>query len=80
MIQQQTKQHSGSQYHLNLDSITYAALRGCLHVHRTHGNDFSNSVIVRRAVRVYLENLQALDASRMDLEVIETKRAAKGVQ
>lgn len=80
MTQQQTKQHSGSQYRINLDRITYAALGGCLHVHRTHGNDFSNSVIVRRAVRVYLEKLQALDATGMDLEVIETKRAAKGVQ
>jgi hypothetical protein len=80
MTQQQTKQHSGSPYHINLDRITYAALGGCLRVHRTHGNDLSNSVIVRRAVRVYLEKLQALDASGMDLEVIETKRAAKGVQ
>lgn len=82
MTQQQTKQHSGSQYHLNLDSITYAALCGCLSVHRLHGNDFSNSVIVRRAIRAYLEKLEALEVSGvgMEFEAIEAKRAAKGVQ
>lgn len=82
MTQQQTRQHSGSPYHLNLDRITYAALSGCLRVHRNHGNDFSNSVIVRRAVRAYLEKLEAIEASGVgiDQEVIEAKRAAKGVQ
>ncbi|ACH38760.1 hypothetical protein Gbem_1744 [Citrifermentans bemidjiense Bem] len=82
MRQQQTQKNSGQHYHLNLDRITYAALGGCLRVHRNHGNDFSNSVIVRRAVRAYLEKLEALEASSvgMDQEVIETKRAAKGVQ
>lgn len=82
MTQQQTRQHSGSQYRINLDRITYAALGGCLRVHRNHGNDFSNSVIVRRAVRAYLEKLEALEASGvgMNQEAIETKKAAKGVQ
>jgi hypothetical protein len=81
MTQQQTRQHSGSQYHLNLDSITYAALCSCLQVHRSHGNDFSNSVIARRAIRAYLENLEAMTVSGvgMELEVIQIKRAAKGV-
>jgi hypothetical protein len=79
MPQQQTKQKSGSQYHLNLDSITYAALCSCLQVHRNHGNDFSNSVIARRAIRAYLEKLENLAGNRLDFEIVETKRAAKGV-
>lgn len=81
MTQQQTRQKSGSPFHLNLDSITYVALCRCLQVHRSHGNDFSNSVIARRAIRAYLESLETMTASGvgMGLEVVETKRAAKGV-
>lgn len=80
MTQQQTRQHSGSQYHLNLDRITYAALCSCLQIHRSHSNDFSNSVIARRAIRAYLKSLEtmAVSGAGMDREVVETKRAAKG--
>jgi hypothetical protein len=92
MTQQQTRQHSGSPYHINLDSETSAVLSHCRQLHRDHGNNFSNSVIVRRALRAYLGTLvlavgdtgrspegEAISGPGMRQEIIETQRAAKGV-
>lgn len=81
MRQQQTQKKSGQHFNVNLDSITYAALSSCLQVHRINGNNFSNSVIVRRAIRSYLVSLEAMAVTgdTMRQEVIETQRAAKGV-
>lgn len=79
MIQQQTKKQSGSQYHLNLDIITYAALCSCQQTYRSHGQNFSNSVIVRRALRAFQEKLEVMPSRTMEMEIVQTKRAAKGV-
>jgi hypothetical protein len=79
MIQQQIKKHSGSQYHLNLDILTYAALCACQQTYRSHGQNFSNSVIVRRALRSYLEKLEIMPSRVVEQEIVQTKRAAKGV-
>lgn len=79
MTQQQTKKNSGSQYHLNLDMLTYAALLACRQAYRNHGENFSNSVIVRRALRAYLEKLEVMPERAIPQEIMQTKRAAKGV-
>lgn len=79
MIQQQTKKLSGSQYHLSLDPITYAALSGCQQTYKSHGQNFSNSVIVRRALRALLEKLEVMPSRAVAQEIVETKRAAKGI-
>ncbi len=79
MDQQQIKKHTGSQYHLNLDIITYAALSACQQTYRRHGQNFSNSVIVRRALRALLEKLEVMPDRTMEQEVVQVKRAAKGV-
>lgn len=79
MNQQQAQKRSGSQYHLNLDPLTYAALCGCKQAYHNHGQDFSNSVIVRRALRALLEKLEATPERVMPQEIVQTKRAAKGV-
>ena len=79
MKQQQTKKYSGSQYHLNLDNITYAALCTCQQKFRSHGQDFSNSVIARRALRALLEKMEVLSDMAMEMEIVQTKRAAKGI-
>lgn len=79
MKQQQTRKKSGVHFRFNFDSINFAFLAACHQVYRNHNNDFSNSVIVRRAIRHFYEHLEKLDRSRMENEVIETKRAAKGI-
>ncbi len=79
MHQQQIKKRSGSQYHFYLDPLTYAALSACQQTYRSHGQDFSNSVIVRRALRALLEKLEATPERVMPQEIVQTKRAAKGV-
>ncbi|BCG47076.1 hypothetical protein GEOBRER4_n1899 [Citrifermentans bremense] len=79
MNQQQTQKRSGSQYHLNLDPLTYAALCGCKQAYHKHGQDFSNSVIVRRALRAHLEQLEVMSPQAIGQDIIKAKRAAKGV-
>jgi len=79
MNQQQTRKQSGSQYHLNLDIITYAALSACQQTYRSHGQNFSNSVIVRRALRTHLEKLEQLPSRALEQEIGQTMRAAKGL-
>lgn len=79
MVQQQIKKQSGSQYHLNLDLLTYAALSACQQTYRSHGQNFSNSVIVRRALRTHLEMIEQLPSRAVGLEIDQTQRAAKGL-
>lgn len=79
MDQQQIKKQSGSQYHLNLDLLTYVALSACQETYQNHGQNFSNSVIVRRALRVLCEQLAVMPSRAVDQEIIQTKRAAKGL-
>jgi hypothetical protein len=79
MNQQQIRKQSGSQYHLNLDILTYAALSACQQTYRSQGQNFSNSVIARRALRVLLEKLEVMPERVMEQEIMLTKRAAKGV-
>lgn len=79
MTQQQTKKYSGLKYHLNLDTITFAALAACQQVYRSHGQNFSNSVVVRRALRSHMEKLEVMPSRIMEQEIVQTKRAAKGV-
>ncbi len=79
MIQQQTRKQSGSQYHLNLDIITYAALSACQQTYKSHGQNFSNSVIVRRALRTHLEKLEQMPSREVEQELVQTQRAAKGL-
>ena len=79
MFQYQIKKHTGSQYHLNLDPITYSALCACQQTYRSHGQNFSNSVIVRRALRALLEKLEVMPDRTMDQEIVQTLRAAKGM-
>lgn len=77
--QKQIKKYSGSQYHLNLDIITYAALSACQQAYRSHGQNYSNSVIVRRALRTHLEKLELLPSRAVEQEIAHTNRAAKGL-
>lgn len=79
MTQQQTKKNTGSQYHVNLDSLTCAALCECRQVYRNHGEHFSNSVIVRRALRAHCEQLESMPPRAIEQDIILAKRAAKGV-
>lgn len=79
MDQQQIRKQSGSQYHLNLDLLTYAALSACQQKYRSHGQNFSNSVIVRRALRTHLEKLEQLPSREVEQEIGQTIRAAKGL-
>jgi len=79
MDQQQIKKQSGSQYHLNLDLLTYAALSACQQTYKSHGQNFSNSVLVRRALRTHLEKLEQLPNRAVEQEIGQTIRAAKGL-
>lgn len=81
MRQQQVRKASGQHYDVNIDSISFAALSACQGIHRNHENNFSNSVIVRRALRHYLESLNTMvTEDRMIQEVVEIRRAATGIQ
>lgn len=79
ILQQQTKKESGRRYHFNLDSVTFAALCACQQTYRNRGLNFSNSVIVRRAVRALVETLEVMPDRTMEQELVQVKRAAKGV-
>jgi hypothetical protein len=79
MQQQQAKKYSGSHCHFNLDSISFAALVACQQTYSNYGQNFSNSVLVRRALRSHLEKLEVMPSQSMEQEILQTKRAAKGV-
>jgi len=79
MKQQQIRKHISSKEHLKLDSISFAALCACQQVFRSHSQNFSNSVIVRRAVRAYLERLEVMPDQLIKQEIVQTNRTAKKV-
>jgi len=69
---------TGFYYHANLDAVSMQSLQESKKLHRhTHGDNFSTSVIIRRAVRLYLDHLKALIDTEQ--ERIECQRSAKGV-
>lgn len=78
--QKQVSKESGMLLRFNLDPESAHSMRNAQKYHEDSNNPISHSVIVRRALRLYFKMLQSLtspDAIRE--EVIETKRAAKGV-
>lgn len=79
MKQQQIQKTSGQHYDVNLDPVSFAALSSCQQIHRDHGNNFSNSVIIRRALRHYHGSLEGMPGGRVSQEVVEARRAAKGI-
>jgi hypothetical protein len=93
MRQQQTQKTSGKHYDVNIDPNSFSSLQCCQRLHKDHGNNFTTSVIVRRAIRAYLgtlvlaagdtgwcaESESVISGAGMRQEIIETQRAAKGV-
>ena len=78
--QQQIAKGSGSIYHVNLDRITAQDLNGCQQLLTDHGFSLSNSLVVRRAVRSYLQRLKRLTTGpAIRNELVEVQRAAKGI-
>jgi hypothetical protein len=80
MKQTQVTKVSGRHSNVNLDNISFAALQASQAIHKDQGNNFSASVIVRRSLRIYQEDLQKLACCEMDQETTETLRAAKGIR
>jgi hypothetical protein len=79
-MQTQVSQKSGTSFDFNLDSTSYKCLKGAMEVTGINGYTYSQSVIVRRALRVYARHLKrVLEKDLLDPEEIEIKRAAKGV-
>ena len=78
-VQQQVKRESGELLRFNLDTHSRHFMRLSQQLHEECNNTVSLSIIVRRALRVYHSFLSRLSAQGMEAEVIETKRAAKGV-
>lgn len=77
MTQAQVKQRSGMPYHHSLDAYSVECLMEAQQVHRERGGNFSQGVIVRRALRLY--NLYLKRLTDYEREQVETMRAAKGV-
>ena len=78
--QKQVKRETGALLRFNLDPETCHLMRSAQKLHEDNSNAVSLSVIVRRALRVYhgyLSKLPTRDA--IEVEALETKRAAKGV-
>lgn len=73
----QVKQHSGNVINPNLDDMSLLSLMEVQSLHEQKGNHFSQSVLVRRAIRIYNSYLKQL--GNWEHEEVETKRAAKGV-
>ncbi|MRR53310.1 MAG: hypothetical protein EG822_02200 [Deltaproteobacteria bacterium] len=72
--------NQGENRHFNLDNFSYVCLTSCRETFQEHGNQFSGSVIVRRAIRHYSEHLERMRRSgKIETEAKETLRAAKGV-
>jgi len=76
-MSKQVSKQSGTPYHFSLDGHSLQCLKNCYEFHKVNGNDLSHSVIVRRAIRLYLKQLSGLNFYRD--EDTEIKRAAKGV-
>ena len=63
--------------HPRLDDVSLKCLMSAQAVHREHGGNFSQNVIVRRALRFYSSYLEA-ELTDYWREELETFRAAKG--
>lgn len=80
MTTTQISKGSGSIYHVNLDSVTARDLTGCQQLLSDHGFPLSQSAVVRRALRLYLQKLKQLTSEQaVSNELVEALRAAKGV-
>lgn len=77
--QQQVSKKSGSNFHVNIDSISFACLSASQGILNNHGNNYSNNVIIRRALRSYLDKLERLSPQSLRNELVELQRAAKGI-
>lgn len=75
--QKQVSQRSGTPYSFNLDSVSLKSLSELQEAYRRMGMDCSQSVIIRRSLRNHFQSVQRLPDFYN--EIIETKRAAKGV-
>lgn len=74
------RHRSGSNFHVNLDSVSIGGLNACQTIHHSRGCSYSNNVIMRRALRVYHKHLQAIRTeSAFTQELVEIERAAKGI-
>lgn len=76
----QVSKETGSPHRFSLDPISSLTLTGIQKFLSDHaGKAFSKSVLVRRAIRHYLEFLNT-DRYREDLELTEIIRASKGIR
>lgn len=76
----QVSRQTGTLLRFNLDPESAHLMRHSQKFHEDHGNPVSNSVIVRRALRLYARMLSKLNTpDAIEYERVETLRAAKGV-
>lgn len=81
MRQIQSYKGSGQHYDCNIDAITHTALQGCQTLHQNqNNNNFSISIIIRRALRKYFEFLEGISGEVMRQETTEALKAAKGIK
>lgn len=78
-LQKQVKQHSGNVIHPNLDEDSLYLLRIACDEHKKRGQHLSQSVLVRRAVRVYGLHMSRMAEEDYGHELTEIKRAMKGI-
>lgn len=72
----QIEKKSGANYHFNLDSVSMVSLAAC---QEWSSKVFSNSVIVRRALRQYRDRLDSAGRHELEFEVVQARRAAQGI-
>jgi hypothetical protein len=75
----QVKQFSGNVIHPNLDDASLYYLKATQAEHKKRGSNPSQSVLVRRAIRFYGDFVMRMTEEEYLTELLETKRAAKGV-
>ena len=76
----QITRQTGTLFRFNLDPESAHLMRHSQRFHEDHDNPISNSVIVRRALRLYSRTLSKLNTPEaIQHEVVEILRAAKGV-
>ena len=76
----QITRHTGDKLRFNLDPESGHAMKRAQAFHTGNGHPVSNSVIVRRALRLYGRTLSKLNTPEaVQHETLETLRAAKGV-
>ena len=76
----QVQKRSGTTYHLNIDALSLARLKEAKNRIAIHGERFTLSIIVRRAIRYYGNYLNTLQTDdERGNERIELDRAMKGI-